>query len=145
MKPEDVLRKGKDDLFSSKTRDRYFCDLGEHDLFLDPDTGIAPDGKAHKEHINFSDIAGLVSLSRTRMLLIYQHASRKKDGIWEKLKLLRSADGLRGCAMFACDSGAVSMVVVLENRKRINKALTDLKSWLGPFAFSRIIERLESN
>ena len=65
-KPEDVLKSGKGDLFSSSTRHRYFCDLGEHDLFLDSDTGIAPDEKAQKQHVRPSEIAGLISQSRCR-------------------------------------------------------------------------------
>ncbi len=140
-KPEDVLKNGKGDLFSSRTRRRYFCDLGEHDLFLDPDTGIAPDEKAQEQHVRPSEIAGLISQSRSRILLIYQHASRKKDGLVEKLKLLRRAEGLRGCDIFAYDSGAVSMVVISQNRERTDKALACLKSWLGPVAATRIIEQ----
>ncbi len=143
-KPEDVLKKGKGNLFSSRTRHDYFCDLGKHDLFLDPDTGIASDKKAKKEHVSPSEIAGLLSESRSRVLLIYQHASRKKDGLREKLKLLRSAEGLRGCNIFAYDSGAVSMVVISQNRQRSDEALARLKSWLGTVASTRIIKRSTS-
>jgi len=139
--PEDVLKNGTCDLFSSKSRDRYFCDLGEHDLFLDPDTGIAPDEKAQRQHVRPSEIARLISQSRSRILLIYQHASRKKDGLVEKLKLLRTAEGLTGCDIFAYDSGAVSMVVMSQNRERTDKTLACLKSWLGPVAATRIIEQ----
>jgi hypothetical protein len=103
-KPEDVLKNGEGDLFSSRTRHRYFRDLvnmtGEHDLFLDPDTGIAPDEKAQKQHVRPSEIAGLISQSRSRILLIYQHASREKDGLVKKLKLLRRAD----CLLLTKDS-----------------------------------------
>jgi len=139
-KPEDVLKKEKGALFSKRTRHGYFCDLEEHDLFLDPDTGIASDKKAQKEHVSFSEIARLLSESRSRMLLIYQHASREKDGLREKLNLLRSTEGLRGCDIFAYDSGAVSMVVISQNRGRSDKALARLKCWLGPVAATRIIE-----
>lgn len=138
LKPKDVLK--KDIHFSSRTRRVYFCDLGEHDLFLDPDTGIASDEKAKKEHVRLSEIAGLLPESGSRMLLIYQHASRKKDGLREKLNLLQSTEGLRGCDMFAYDSGAVSMVVISQNRERSVRALARLKCWLGPVASTRIIE-----
>lgn len=140
-KPEGVLKKAKDDLFSNKTRCRYFCDLGKHDLFLDPDTGIAPDKKAHKQHIKPSEISRLLSESTSRMILIYQHASRKKDGVSEKLRLLRSTPGLRGCDLFAYDSGAVSIVAISQNSKRTNKAIARLKSRLrlSPVASKRII------
>jgi hypothetical protein len=144
-KPEDVLRRAKDDLFSTRTRRNYFRDLGENDLFLDPDTGIAPDEKAQKEHISPSEIAGLLSESRSRILLIYQHASRKRDGVREKLELLRSTEGLGGCHIFAYDSGAVSMVVISQNRERTHKASACLKSWLGPVASARILEISGSN
>ncbi len=102
-KSEDVLKKGKDDVFSSRTRSGYFCDLGEDDLFLDPDTGIAPDEKAHKKHIRPSEIADLLAESESRMLLIYQHASREQDGPKKKVELLRSTQGLRECGIFAYD------------------------------------------
>ena len=138
-KPVDILKKGKEDLFSSRTRHDYFCDLGEDDLFLDPDTGIASDEKAKKEHVSPSEIAGLLSEPRSRMLLIYQHASRRKDGLREKLELLRSTQCLRGCHIFAYDSGAVSMVVISQNRERSDEALARLKCWLGPVASTRII------
>jgi hypothetical protein len=138
LKPEDVLK--KDTLFSSKTRHRYFCDLGEHDLFLDPDTGIAPDKKANKRHVRPSEIVCLLSGSTSRMLLIYQHASRKKGGLREKLDLLRSTEGLRACDIFAYDSGAVGMVVISRNRERSHRALARLKCWLGPLASARIVE-----
>ena len=137
VKPDDVLKKAKDDLFSDGTRGSYFCDFGEHDLFLDPDTGIAPQ-KAGKEHISCSEIAALISESKSRMLLIYQHASHEKDGPKKKLDLLRK-ECLRDSGMFAYDSGAVSMVVISRNRNRTDKALEQLKSWFSPVASMRIV------
>jgi hypothetical protein len=138
LKPENILKKEAGDLFSSKTRGTYFRDLGQHDLFLDPDTGIAPDKK--KEHVSPSEIAGLLSGSASRMLLIYQHASRKKNGLREKLNLLRSTEGLTGCGIFAYDSGAVAMVVISRNRERNQEASARLKCWLGPIAAKRTVE-----
>ena len=137
LKPEDILK--RDIPFSSETRHGYFCDLGEHDLFLDPDTGIAPDKKAKKEHVRFSEIAGLLSASPSRMLLIYQHASRNNDGLRKKLNLLRSTKGLRGCNIFAYDSGSVSMVVISQDRERAQEALARLKLWLGSIASTRVV------
>ena len=143
--PENVLKKANSDLFSSVTRQSYFCNLGRNDLFLDPDTGIASDKKAKKEHVSPSEIAALLSESRSRMILIYQHASREKDGPRKKLDLLREAQGLTECGIFAYDSGAVSMVVISRNRERTDKALARLKSWLGPVASTRIIEVEETS
>jgi hypothetical protein len=141
LRPEDIFKKGDGDLFSSKTRDTYFRDLGHQDLFLDPDTGIAPDDKdAEKKHIRTSEIAGLLSAAPSRMLLIYQHASRDKDGLRKKLILVRSTNGLAGCEIFAYDSGAVGMVVISQNRERSHRALARLKCWLGPVASTRIVE-----
>jgi hypothetical protein len=62
------------------------------------------------------------------------------DGVKEKLKLLRDEDGLKGCGMFAYDSGAVGMFVISRNRGRTAKILDRFKSWLGPVASTRIIE-----
>jgi hypothetical protein len=138
LKPEDVLK--RDHLFSSQKRDDYFSDLGEHDLFLDPDKGIAPDKKAKKEHIKPSEIADLLKESRSRMLLIYQHSSRKKDGFREKLNLLRSTVSPKDRPMFAYDSGAVSMVVISQSQKRIKEASDRIHSCLGLVASARIIQ-----
>jgi len=139
LRPEDILKKGERDLFSSKTRDTYFRDLGQHDLFLDPDTGIAPDDKdAEKEHIRTSEIAGLLSAGPSRMLLIYQHVSRSKNGLKKKLNLLSKY--LQGCGMFAYDSGSVSMVVISRERDRVQHAMVRLKCWLGPTVSMRIVE-----
>jgi hypothetical protein len=139
LRPEDVLK--RDSRFSGKTRTSYFCDLGEHDLFLDPDTGIAPDDKnAKKEHVRISEIAGRLSAAPSRMLLIYQHASRDKDGLRKKLNSLHSTDGLQGCDIFAYDSGSVSMLVISQHHERARGALACLKSWLGPIAATRIVE-----
>jgi len=138
VRPEDVLK--RDTCFSSKSRKGYCCDLGEYDLFLDPDTGIAADNKASEKHVSSTEIAGLLSVAPSRLLLIYQHASRKKDGIREKINLLRSAEGLKGCDIFAYDSGAVSMVVMSRDHERAHEALTRLKNLLGEFASARIVE-----
>lgn len=135
-KPDEILK--KDTPFSNSTRDAYFAIAGEDDLFLDPDTGVSPNTKRKKEHVMPTEIANLLSKSRSRMLLIYQHSSRKKDGIRERLELLRGS--LKGCHMFAYDSGAVSMIVISLSRERIQEALTRVRSYLGPVAFARIIK-----
>jgi len=136
LHPRDVLK--KDALFSSATRDAYFHDLREYDLFLDPDTGIADDRK--NEHIRPSEIARLLSESASKVLLIYQHASRKKNGFRERLNLLQSTEGLKGCEMFAYDSGSVAMVVISRDSTRLQQALARLKCWLGPTASARILK-----
>jgi hypothetical protein len=136
LNPEVVLNKATP--FSGKTRHDYFSDLGEDDLFLDPDTGIAPDDKAKTQHISFSEIAGLLPEANSRMLLIYQHASRNKNGLRDKLDLL--SEFLGGCEMFAYDSGSVGMVVISRDRDRVRQTLAGLKCWLGPAASTRIVE-----
>lgn len=138
VEPDDILKRGKDDLFSNATRDNYFRNLGEHDLFLDPDTGIALSRKAAR-YVVPSEIIGLLPESRSRVLLIYQHASRKANGVKEKLKSLRDTECLEGCVSFAYDCGAVSMVVISRSRKRTGKILAQLK-WLSPVASRRIVK-----
>jgi hypothetical protein len=139
LRPEDILKKEESDLFSSKTRDTYFRDLGQHDLFLDPDTGIAPDDKhAEKKHIRTSEITGLLSAAPLRMLLIYQHASRDKGGLRKKLNSLHKS--LNGFDIFAYDSGPVSMLIITQDRGRADGVLDCLKCWLGPIASVRIVK-----
>jgi hypothetical protein len=136
LNPGDVLNKATP--FSGKTRHDYFSELGEDDLFLDPDTGIAPDEKAETQHISFSEIAGLLPEATSRMLLIYQHASRNKNGLREKLTRLSKCLG--GSELFAYDSGSVGMVVISRDRDRVRQTLVRLKCWLGPVASARIVE-----
>lgn len=137
-KPKDILK--KDAPFSNSARDTYFRRLGEEDLFLDPDTGIGHNNKRKKEHVTPSEIANLLEERRSRMLLIYQHASRMKDGTREKLKSLLSKASLGRCHLFAYDAGAVSMVFISRSQKRKREALARLRSWLGPVAGARIID-----
>ena len=130
IRPEAVLK--RDGCFSGR--------IGDHDLFLDPDTGIAPDDKnAKKEHIRTSEIAGLLSAAPSRMLLIYQHASRDKDGLQKKLNSLHSTKSLTRCDIFAYDSGSVSMLVITEDHERAHGVLDCLNCWLGPIASARIV------
>jgi hypothetical protein len=137
-RPQDFLR--KDALFAKSSRAAYFRLPPRRDVFLDPDTGIASELKANEKRVKPSEIATLLKGSPSRMLLIYQHASRKKDGIRDKLGLLRSTEGLKRCHLFAYDSGAASMVFISKNKKRIQKALARLQCWLGPVARTRIIK-----
>jgi hypothetical protein len=134
LDPRHVLK--KDVTFSAKTRHDYFRDTGEHDLFLDPDTGIAQ--KPKKQHIGCSEIAGLLPKTTSRMLFVYQHASRNKNGLKEKLHLLSKCLG--GCEMFAYDSGSVGMVVISRDSGRLQRTLAGLERWLGPIASQRIVK-----
>ncbi len=133
---EDVLKSGE--VFSRARGVNYFEDVGDGDLFLDPDTGIMPESGSGTRYLAPSEIAGLIQKSPTRMLLIYQHRSREKDGIPAKLEALGCAEGLKECHMFAYDSGAVSMVVISQ-KERIGEALRRLEAALGPVAKKRII------
>jgi len=137
-KPGDILKQKV--TFSRKSRAGYFGNLGNEDLFLDPDTGILPDQNATKRHVKPSEIATLLEESGSRMLLIYQHSSHEKDGFSEKLKLLRRSDGLDSCFMFAYDAGTVSMVILSRSKNRVKKASKRIRSWLGPVGPARIIQ-----
>jgi len=122
--------------FTVKTRHDYFSDLGEDDLFLDPDTGIAR--KPGPRHIGCREISDLLPVTSSRMILIYQHASRSKKGLTDKLDLLSHC--LKGCEMFAYNSGSVAMVVISRDSTRLQQALARLKCWLGPTASARIVK-----
>jgi len=47
------------------------------DFFVDPDTGIEPDGGGDRKHITISEIEILFPLDSKRVVMIYQHAARE--------------------------------------------------------------------
>jgi len=134
-KTKDILKRGVP--FSNITRHKYFSNLGERDLFLDPDTGVK--NKPSEKHITPADIARLLPPSCSRMLLVYQHASRKKDGVKAKLQWLRSLEGFERLHVIAYDAGPVSMIFISRHRGRSDKVWTRLRSSLGPIASARLL------
>jgi len=132
----DILK--RNDPFSNSRNDReaYFKNLGQNDLFLDPDTGIAGNQNAMKEHVKASEVACLLSASPRRMLLVYQHKGQR-----EKMRKThqRVLEGLREFHAFTYDSGQVGMVFISRDQKRLAEALARIQVWLGPVAETRII------
>lgn len=137
-KQEDIWRPTKQ--FSNETRGHYFDNMGDSDLFLDPDTGIASGKRAKDSHLRVSEISSLLKKSKRRVLFIYQHSSRKKDWLTRKLETLRSTTDLKGSSMFAYDSGPVSMIIISMSKTRVGEARRRLRHSLGPISRSRIVK-----
>jgi hypothetical protein len=135
---DDILRKNDPFSNSSNERDRYFKNLGKDDLFLDPDTGIAPNKNATKKHIKACEVACLLNAAPNRMLMVYQSKWQRKS-MAGTLERVLSIEGLREFHRFAYDAGQVGMVFISRDRKRIGKALESFQSWFGPGVSTRII------
>jgi hypothetical protein len=62
-------------------------------VFLDPDTGIEPEGGGKDEHLRMKDLGFLFgSLKSGDKLIVYQHASRTR--VWKENLLMRAGQRL---------------------------------------------------
>jgi hypothetical protein len=129
----ELVPSGKDD------RMGYFKEItqGNCDLFLDPDTGISPESKCTKKHIEPEEIRDLLRKSPQRILLIYQHRFRSKDPFREKLKQVRRY--LPTCYSFAYSAGPVAMVFISKSDLRIDDVYGHLSSLLGSITDKRLV------
>jgi len=129
----ELVPSGKDD------RMGYFKEItqGNCDLFLDPDTGISPESKCTKKHIEPEEIRDLLRKSPQRILLIYQHRFRSKDPFREKLKQLRRY--LPTCYSFAYSAGPVAMVFISNCGQRISDVYEYIFSLVGSVPKPRLV------
>jgi hypothetical protein len=112
----------------------------EWDLFLDPDTGIAPPSSCGKKHLCLKNINDLLPSTSKRLLLIYQHSFRKENYVQDKLNQIKNDRNLKGCHFIGYWSGNfVSMIFISRSKQRINKVKASFNSWLGDIASTRII------
>ena len=122
----DILHRRR--RFESAERESYFADSGgEYDLFIDPDTGIAPKSHFDGQHIRPGDIALLLPDDTKRVLLIYQHSSREKDWVDACLRRVVRHEPHRTCWAFAYRGGDASMVFIARSRGRLNAMRLALK------------------
>ncbi len=115
----DILHRRR--RFVSADRESYFAELGgdKCDLFLDPDTGIAPRSGFDEQHIRPGDIAALLPDHATRVLLIYQHSSRETNWVDACLRRVVRHEPKRTCWAFAYGAGDASMVFVARTPGRL--------------------------
>lgn len=110
--------------FQNALRQEYFAGLSlpeQSDLFLDPDTGIAPNHGGNAKHIRLNEIAGMLPAESRRILLVYQHAFRKHDYVTRALHRVVDSDQLRGTSAFAYLGGAASMIFITRAKSRLNE------------------------
>ena len=123
------------DRFPTPSRADDFKDLPVaivEDLFVDPDTGVAPESEGDGRHIRLSELAQLMPPGFKRIVLVYQHAPRfHRDSNWvdARLKDIAPSSHFSGCRAFAYDAGSVAMIFVSRDRQRLarlHSTLTDL-------------------
>lgn len=127
-------------LVSRKKRNEYFSQLPltykKRDLFFDPDTGLMPTSQKSpkQEHISIEEIKPFLSDGDIKhILIIYQHAHRRKTWIEDsltRLKVLGYCFGYRG--------GQVGMLFISKNESRLIQARDSLKKLLASCADKRI-------
>lgn len=109
--------------FLNATRDQYFANLRlapDWDLFVDPDIGVASACMRDVKHICPCELAELLPAHGGRVVLVYQHARRKRDETSGRLPEIIATDALRGCSAFAYDAGSVAMVILSRERTRLH-------------------------
>ncbi len=120
VSPEHILRPNEP--FVAGRRGPYFSSLPlkpEWDVFVDPDTGFASETSGDVRHIRAKELAELLLPASSRVVLLYQHASRKRDHVNHGLQRITGAAPLRGCSAFAYDAGSVSMIFVSRRGERV--------------------------
>jgi hypothetical protein len=121
--------------FSPGTRRTYFTDLkisSDIDLFVDPDTGIQPNGKGCKEHIGLAELGLLLPEGCSRLLLVYQHSSRDKNWCENCIQRVLKCDHMKGSQVFAYVAGNVAMLFVSRNYHRLDVVHGLLREFTSP-------------
>ena len=75
---------------------------GQVVIFLDPDTGVEPRGRATDKHVRLSDIRRLACLRRSKdKMIVYQHARlmRKPTWIEDSMSRIAKADWFEAFSM----------------------------------------------
>jgi hypothetical protein len=94
-----------DDDLASLTRDKYVLALADQlkrrrtrcVVFVDPDTGIAPDKRASLAHISTKHLAQVWdALKPEDWIVVYQHGDRTKDWLTRRMALFSKVTGVRG-------------------------------------------------
>ncbi len=138
IKREDIINESSKFENSDVKRKEYFKYVVSHkgDFFLDPDTGIEPQG-ALKKHVKFFELKILLE-NTERILMVYQHTSR-----WQKQNYKNSIrnikKNIKDVSLIIYKGGQVSMFFISRNKKGIQKIKTFLCELLQGTAACRII------
>jgi hypothetical protein len=123
--------------FRNDRRQEYFKnDISEKcDLFLDPNTGIAP-GHPPENRVKIKEIKYL--LERNGVLMIYQHLARNSAKNQRSIleKRIEKIGVPRHYCVYQC--GQVAMIFISRKQNRIEKIKKTLKSYLCGTAAKRI-------
>ena len=103
-----------------ENREKYFSEIThEGDLFLDPNTGIAPKNYSPiKNYIKVEEVHRLLDNKSLRLLCIYQHAPRAQqfsDRINELVSVLNNAEKIF-CLAYITPAAALLFLSKKENR-----------------------------
>jgi hypothetical protein len=119
-------------------RAAYFGEI-THDLFLDPDTGIATGNVRYPwQYAMPKEIHTLLSAYPTRTVAVYQHirARRTRDRIQEIIAVLAQSQPNFACASY--ESATVAMLFLSQSADRIAAINETFRNWLGRHADGRI-------
>jgi hypothetical protein len=111
-----------------------------HDLFLDPDTGVEnKSNESRNKYLKHSELANL--LGDVNVVAVYQHAPREGNG-WLKTKLARLQEDADLCKhhikAVGYEAGRVGMIFVTKNEARSKEIEKELKKLAGPTAKGRV-------
>ena len=121
------------DPFPGTQREDYFQNLDiedDSDIFIDPDIGIEPDSGGDRRHIRQSEIEALLQSGSRRVLLVYQHSSRKREWLKSCLEKVCASSEFHA---FAYCAGTVAMIFIARCE---NKRLKEMRESLHAVTFS---------
>jgi hypothetical protein len=111
--------------FTNGGRTAYIAEANrtdaEHDLFIDPDTGIEPPGDSDHRHLRRNDLATFLLNRSDRLALVYQHSRREDNWTAATLRWVLAHPPLTGCHATAYWAGAVSMIFISRSQARLSR------------------------
>jgi len=138
IRPNQILRH-KSTL--SEYRKRYFDEIRHAgDLYVDPDTGIAPKHAGPAEnYVRIGEIHKLLNSPSTRVLCVYQHVRAKKT----RARVIELFAALRelNANIYSCsyESPNVAMLFLSLEQNRINQMKKYFRNYLGRHSDGRVL------
>lgn len=114
----------------SDLKDRESCDV-----FLDPDTGLAPT-RGSRAHASYASVGRLVNQDSGRLVIVYQH--RRRSSGWLRA-LVDEASSAVGVSVCGYDGGSAAAVCFARRARRISDVARRLQDLLGPSAAQRVV------
>jgi hypothetical protein len=141
----DLLQLRADQILRHKTklrdhRKEYFTEIRHAgDLFVDPDTGIAPTHPGrHDKYITVEEVHQLLGSKSPRLLCIYQHirGEKTRDRVAKSISALTELNA--NVSYCSYESPTVAMLFLSRERNRREQVSWYFKKYLGRHSDMRV-------